>query len=86
MVQVDSLVTSVGELADLSQGAVSAAILAKAGKSLQQEISGKLAGNALADWEHIATGSHKLKCQEVYHMHCPFYYLSFDQTQVGNDS
>ncbi|XP_072048530.1 protein mono-ADP-ribosyltransferase PARP14-like [Amphiura filiformis] len=71
--KVDVIVNTAGSKLNLNQGAVSRAILAVAGKGLQQECDTKLQGGNVDSWSFITTGPAKLKCRTVYHLVCPAY-------------
>ncbi|XP_072048529.1 protein mono-ADP-ribosyltransferase PARP9-like [Amphiura filiformis] len=71
--KVDVIVNTAGSKLDLQQGGVSKAILAVAGKDLQQECDRKLQGGNVDNWSFITTGPAKLQCRTVYHLVCPSY-------------
>ena len=82
--QADVIVDTVNMILDLRQGPVSAAILAEAGQSLQQECYRSLSGrNALTHWEYIQTGPGNLRCRKVYHISAANYdYFVSGQNKV----
>ncbi|XP_055746497.1 protein mono-ADP-ribosyltransferase PARP9-like isoform X2 [Salvelinus fontinalis] len=73
------IVNTISSNLDLSSGAISKAILGKAGKGIQEEIS--KCYNKYSDV--IETTGHKLSCNYVYHTICPDRNQSFEKS-FGN--
>ncbi|XP_029620540.1 protein mono-ADP-ribosyltransferase PARP9 isoform X2 [Salmo trutta] len=67
--KTSSIVNTISSNLDLSYGAISKAILGKAGKGIQEEISKCYNYNKYGDV--IETTGHKLSCSFVYHTICP---------------
>lgn len=66
---------------DLSYGAISKAILQKAGKGIQEEISKCYNYNKYGDV--IETTGHKLSCRFVYHTICPNRKQAFEKVNTN---
>lgn len=67
--KTSGIVNTISSDLDLSYGAISKAILQKAGKGIQEEISKCYNYNKYGDV--IETTGHKLSCRFVYHTICP---------------
>ncbi|XP_036065552.1 protein mono-ADP-ribosyltransferase PARP9 [Oryzias melastigma] len=63
--QTDVIVNTTSENLDLRRGAVSKALLEKAGHEMQKEIHNAKKSNFI-----ISTKAYKLNCKEVYHTFC----------------
>ena len=68
---------------DLWYGAVSSAILAKAGQALQDECKTKYPGG-IKFGDIASTQGHGLSCKAIYHLHLPAW-SSSSAKQVGLD-
>lgn len=69
--QVDVIVNTIAKDCDLSQGAVSNAILKKAGQKIQEEIYRKrYYGKGYPGADLYETKGYNLKCKEVFHTVC----------------
>ena len=86
LLQADVIVDTVNMTLDLRQGVVSAAILAEAGQTLQQECYRSLqvrGRKTLTHWEYIKTGPGNLRCRKVHHISAPHYdYFISGQNKV----
>lgn len=71
--QTDVIVNTIADHANLSRGAVSAAILSAAGPQLQSAASLEAGGTRLTFGDVIVTDGYNLNCQKVFHAVCPFY-------------
>ncbi|XP_054895199.1 protein mono-ADP-ribosyltransferase PARP14-like isoform X2 [Poeciliopsis prolifica] len=69
--QTDAIVNTVAENMNLSQGAVSAAILEAAGQKLQLAILTEAGVSALQSGDVVVTDAYNLMCQKVFHAVCP---------------
>ncbi|KAI5628551.1 poly [ADP-ribose] polymerase 9 [Silurus asotus] len=67
--RTDVIVNTIGADLDLSSGQVSAAILNKAGRRIQEEIR-SLKFGYISEGDIIPTTGHNLDCKEVYHTVC----------------
>ncbi|XP_039902752.1 protein mono-ADP-ribosyltransferase PARP14-like isoform X3 [Simochromis diagramma] len=67
----DVIVNTISEDMNLSQGAVSKAILSAAGGSLQDAIYSEARRDTLRDGEVIITDGYNLTCHKVFHAVCP---------------
>ncbi|KAM9392684.1 protein mono-ADP-ribosyltransferase PARP14-like isoform 2-T2 [Pholidichthys leucotaenia] len=69
----DVIVNTIAENMNLSQGAVSKAILEAAGNRLQLAVRAEAEGAMLRYGEVVVTDGFKLSCQKVFHVVCPFW-------------
>ncbi|XP_073490635.1 protein mono-ADP-ribosyltransferase PARP14-like [Aquarana catesbeiana] len=67
----DVIVNSVGADLNLSRGAVSKALLSRAGSNMQQRLNDASLGTQAAPGSVFSTGSCNLNCQEVLHVVAP---------------
>lgn len=72
--QMDVIVNTAAGNRDLNNGAVSRALLRKAGHKMQDEIHSAPLSGAV-----IITKSYNLPCKQVYHTFCP------ERTRGGSD-
>ncbi|MCJ8732201.1 hypothetical protein PDJAM_G00208590 [Pangasius djambal] len=66
----DVIVNTIGADLDLSKGQVSAALLKKAGRKIQEEIKRGYRHGHVHEGDVIPTAGYNLICQEVYHTVC----------------
>ncbi|XP_043967027.1 protein mono-ADP-ribosyltransferase PARP14-like [Gambusia affinis] len=69
--QTDGIVNTVAENMNLSQGAVSSAILEAAGENLQLAVLAEAGVSALQAGDVVVTDAYNLSCQKVLHAVCP---------------
>ncbi|XP_027872328.1 protein mono-ADP-ribosyltransferase PARP14-like [Xiphophorus couchianus] len=69
--QTDGIVNTVAENMNLSQGAVSSAILEAAGENLQPAVLAEAGVSALQFGDVVVTDAYNLRCQKVFHAVCP---------------
>ncbi|XP_059401193.1 protein mono-ADP-ribosyltransferase PARP14-like isoform X5 [Carassius carassius] len=67
------IVNTISEDLDLSKGGVSKALLQTAGYQLQSEINAAARSNNVNYGEMLITDGYGLKCQNVFHVVCPFW-------------
>ena len=83
-VQADVIVNTTDSGMNLSIGAVSSSILAKAGQALQHECKTKYPGGVMVG-DVACTQGHGLQCKAVYHVALP-HWFSANSKQVGLSS
>uniref|UniRef100_S4RVB3 Macro domain-containing protein n=1 Tax=Petromyzon marinus TaxID=7757 RepID=S4RVB3_PETMA len=66
--QTNVIVNSTGEKGELKQGAVSRALLSKAGPDLQKQVTQKIGGNLLQEGRGVVTDGCNLGCTFVFHV------------------
>lgn len=71
--QADVIVNTISENMNLSQGAVSKAILEAAGPSLQSTVRSEAGAAKLQHGDVVITDGFKLACLKVFHTVCPFW-------------
>ncbi|XP_073321468.1 protein mono-ADP-ribosyltransferase PARP14-like isoform X2 [Pagrus major] len=69
----DVIVNTISDTMNLSQGAVSKAILLAAGQSLQQAVISEAGVSRLPFGKVIVTDGYNLMCRKVFHTVCPFW-------------
>uniref|UniRef100_A0A3P9PUJ0 Poly [ADP-ribose] polymerase n=1 Tax=Poecilia reticulata TaxID=8081 RepID=A0A3P9PUJ0_POERE len=69
--QTDGIVNTVADNMNLSQGAVSKAILEAAGENLQLAVLTQAGVSALQFGDVVVTDAYNLMCQKVFHAVCP---------------
>lgn len=71
--QADVIVNTISENMNLSQGAVSKAILEAAGPSLQLKVRSEAGAAKLQQGDMVITDGFNLACRKVFHTVCPFW-------------
>ncbi|XP_026075336.1 poly [ADP-ribose] polymerase 14-like isoform X1 [Carassius auratus] len=67
------IINTISEDLDLSKGAISKALLQTAGYQLQSEVNTAARSNNVNYGEMLITDGYGLKCQNVFHVVCPFW-------------
>jgi len=71
IIQVDTVINSVGAHLDMSRGALSNAILSAAGDEIQDELRKVASGlNSIKAGSMYVTKGYRLKCRHVLHAVC----------------
>lgn len=71
--QTDVIINTIAENMNLSQGAVSNAILAAAGPGLQASVRYEAGVATLRYGDVIVTDGFNLKCRRIFHAVCPYW-------------